>query len=574
MGTGSIVGDAPRGHWATAIAVAALALAALLATSRDFAMVFDEGFTVYREEILAEWFGRFAGEAGPAARAEALEPGVLETYWQFSREEPDGHPPFYALLGLAGWRLTRGLFHPLTAYRFGPMALTAATAGMACLFLSRRHGRTAGVSAALLLVFAPRVFSHAHYAHYDMPTSCLWLLAQMAFVKALGSWRWSFAFGLALGLAAATKFTGWFAVAAPLGWVVIYEWSRPVAALLGHIRFHGAATRRPGRQAGRVHLPGTVALVVGLVVAAAVLYAIQPPWWRDPVLGLRRFLLSNLNRERSNPLPAYYLGTRYEFGLPWHNSLVLTAATTPVLIQAAALLGLIACVARARSAPSGLIWPLSWGVLVVVRALPGAPGHDVERLLLPSLVNLPILAGIGIGRLAGRAGGRRPRRLAALALAAAALAECGVGIARVYPHGLSYYNVAIGGLPGAERAGLEVTYYWDALGPEFFAWARREAAKRGGLELMLRANVLNLRYLRAWGDLPPAVRLRGVDEGVAAPAYVLQRCRSDYPRYVWVLERDGHPIFRVSRQGVDLLRVYSFDESRAAFERAGDGRAR
>ena len=56
-----------------------------------------------------------------------------------------------------------------------------------------------------------------------MPVTCLWLLAQIAFVKSLRSARWIVAFGVLLGLAAGTKFTGWFAVVASVGWWAIYE---------------------------------------------------------------------------------------------------------------------------------------------------------------------------------------------------------------------------------------------------------------------------------------------------------------------------------------------------------------
>ena len=144
--------------------IAAGVLAALLATSRDFAMVFDEGFTVNRELTLADWFAGIA-EPGPGLnRSDYLRPEVLEQFWRFSRKEPDGHPPFYALIGLAGWRVARGWADPLTSYRFGPMALTAATSGVIYLFLARRFGRLAGVTGALALVLAPWTFAHAHYA--------------------------------------------------------------------------------------------------------------------------------------------------------------------------------------------------------------------------------------------------------------------------------------------------------------------------------------------------------------------------------------------------------------------------
>ena len=35
---------------------------------------------------------------------------------------------------------------------------------------------------------------------------------------------------------------------------------------------------------------------------------------------------------------------------------------------------------------------------------------------------------------------------------------------------LSYYNALIGGLSGAARAGMEPTYYWDAVTPEVRDW--------------------------------------------------------------------------------------------------------
>jgi hypothetical protein len=93
----------------------------------------------------------------------AFDRRILDRYWPFSREEPDGHPPFYALLGLAGWRLSHHLLPPLEAYRSGPMALTAATVGLISLQLAHRRGRLAGFTAAAYLVLMPRVFAHAHY---------------------------------------------------------------------------------------------------------------------------------------------------------------------------------------------------------------------------------------------------------------------------------------------------------------------------------------------------------------------------------------------------------------------------
>jgi 4-amino-4-deoxy-L-arabinose transferase-like glycosyltransferase len=85
------------------------------------------------------------------------------------------------------------------------MLLTATTVGVIYRLLARRRGRLAGVLVAVLIVLIPMTFAHAHYAHYDMPMTCLWLIAQVAFVASLDARRWAVPFGVAPGLCAGTK---------------------------------------------------------------------------------------------------------------------------------------------------------------------------------------------------------------------------------------------------------------------------------------------------------------------------------------------------------------------------------
>ncbi|HZW33592.1 MAG TPA: glycosyltransferase family 39 protein, partial [Isosphaeraceae bacterium] len=473
----------------------------------------------------------------------------LDRFWQFSRAEPHGHPPFYALLGLAGWRLSHRGLAPLAAYRFGPMLLTAATVGVIDFHLARRRGRWAGAVAAVLFLAMPRTWAHAHYAHYDMPMTCLWLLAQVAFVASLDSPRWALPLGVVLGLGAGTKFTGWWAVVPALAWVAWFEvWP---------------GSTHPGRTR-----PGLKALTRALPLAGLTLYAIQPPWWVEPVAGPIRFLASNLSRATTQPLATLYLGKIYAFSLPWHNTIVLTAVTTPVLVLALGLIGIAAGLAGRRRQPWALIWPLSWLTLMIVRALPIAPGHDGIRLFLPSVASLAVLAGLGVAWLADRFGSGRGRLIAPL-IAAAALAECLLGTVRTYPYTDSYFNSAVGGLQGAERAGLELTYYWETIGPEFLAWTR--ATARGQtITLAFPMDATNHQLLRQWGAVPPGVQCVDLNSPPEGPPkqpdyYVLQRRRGLYYPSDWWLERHGHPVFAIRREGVDLLRVYTAAEEREAF---------
>ena len=74
-----------------------------------------------------------------------FDPQVLAWFWPFAREEPHGHPPFYALLGLAGDLLAPS-WQDLPRARLGPILLFSLTAGAIFGFVSSRWGTWAAVS--------------------------------------------------------------------------------------------------------------------------------------------------------------------------------------------------------------------------------------------------------------------------------------------------------------------------------------------------------------------------------------------------------------------------------------------
>ncbi len=560
-----------------AVCVSTASLTVLLSTSDDYGMVWDEGHTIRREEQLARWFTWLWKPPAGRSRWDAFSQAALARSWPFSREEPDGHPPFYALLGLAGWSATHSFLEPLTAYRVGPMMLYAATVGVLFWYLAMRQGWLAAAAGSGSLVLMPRLFSHAHYAHYDMVVSCLWLLAQMAFVHSLRSRAGMLTFGLLLGLAFGTKFTGMLAAAPSLLWLI---WQATCSLLFRTAQLAGPPTSvsqdvavdapagTPGRNlcsiTGAMSFGAFGRWVMGVAVAVGVLYLMTPPWWFEPMRGPFRFLESNLSRADTKPIPTWYLANVYPFALPWHNTLVLTAATVPMGMLLVALVGGASVVARRRTEPDLMLWLLSWSVLMVVRALPVAPGHDGVRQFLPSIVGLTVLVGLGAAELARRSRTTTRGRWASRLIVAAVLGEGLAGIVRLYPYTLSYYNAAVGGLAGAERRGFELTYYWDTMSTEFLDWVR-ERSRRERLELRFPSNLVNVPFLRRWHELPADVSIVGI-ENTERPYYVLQRRFGVYYPYDWWLDRNGRACFSVKRHGVDLLRVYSYEESLKAYQ--------
>lgn len=515
------------------------ALVLLTATLRDYGMAWDEGFTVEREERLLEWFSRVVGDPSPSDRAWAprmskLEPRSeylrragqdaaspwsresLRFYWPFAREEPNGHPPFYALLGLAGWAVTSHFLEMPGPYRFGPAALFALTTGSVYLLMARHYGRAAGLMAALGLFTMPRMFAHAHLASYDVPTLCLWFLAVAAFLRVVESpsgegraWPWTLALGLAWGCAMATKFTGWFVPIPLVAWVACYrDWR------------------------------GLRTLALGGLLAAVVVYALNPTWWAEPIEGARVFLRSNLTRQNLRPIPTLFLGQIYGFSLPWYNTLLWTAIVVPPATLGLALLGIGRVLAGRLRDRVGILLLGNWAFLMALRALPNAPGHDGERLFLPAFVFLACLAGIGlagVGSWLERVARVRIARTLTGVVLTVAVGFSAWSAWRFHPLQLSYYNGFIGGLSGAARAGMEPTFYWEAVTPDVREWlnAHTVAGDTVGFDLP----AVTFEYLQHWGLLR-ASPLTPVGRG---------------PRWFVVMNRPGHLRYPSQTLGQFLL---------------------
>src|SRR5262249_31912060 len=87
----------------------------------------------------------------------------------------------------------------------------------------------------------------------------------------------------------------------------------------------------------------------------------------------------------------------------------------------------------------------------------GVPVYDGERLFLNVFPAWAILIGLGFGWLWNHRYANRNRRVILVLF----LLAQSYGVVSLHPFGLSYYNALVGGLPGAEWLGLELTYWND-----------------------------------------------------------------------------------------------------------------
>ena len=328
-------------------------------------------------------------------------------------------------------------------------------------------------------------------------------------------------FGLLAGCAADTKFTGWLLPLPFLAWSLLYRDRR-----------------------------GFLTLLVGLGVAIVLLYALNPPWWNEPLAGVERFLRSNLTRGRTRPIPVQFLGQVYltpKASLPWYNTLVWTLFVVPVGFLGLALVGVCRALGRARSEPFGLLAVGHWAFLLILRALPHTPGHDGVRQFLPAFGVLALVAGLGAASICDRF------TRAGKPLILAALVEGALSVALLMPVPLSYYSPLVGGLPGAARLGMEPTYYWDALTDDALDWLNAHSDGK----------VRFATYPTSWLYLRDTGRLRArflPTEPGAVAWYVLQNRPGEFRPQQRLLAERGRPAYVVQKQGVALLWIFPYSE--------------
>jgi 4-amino-4-deoxy-L-arabinose transferase-like glycosyltransferase len=506
----------------------------LLVTSPCLALVWDEGDTIARAEVLARGF---SGAESPADKLDALKHD-----WPYTIVR-EGHPPLAGYLIAIGHALAPSWLGPITAFRLGPITFFALAVGAMFYRLAGDYSLwSMSLIAVAALLTMPRVFAHAHYATLDGPLTAAWILSWAAFSPAASRWRCVPLLGLMLGLAFSAKLTGWLAPVPLIAWGILYRDRRALAAVS-----------------------------VSVPIALAVFVALNPPLWDSPIEGLRTFFSLHLHRgdQASLNITTQFFGRLYNLDhpLPWYNTLMWNAITVSPMLVLFGCLGIYGTASRWRADRAGMLLVLSWATLIVARALPWAPPHDAERLILPSFAFFAALVGVGFGRALYRESLLAQDKIVAQGWAKVALVLT-FGAATFdsiayFPFGLSFYNRLVGGLRGAVSLGMEPTYYWDSLDAKALRWLNEHTAA-GETIAFEAAPPKNMELLHRFGMLTPLV-----SEPAQARWYVIQRRPSALLPHDWWLVEHAEPAFERALGGVPLLDIYSGQEYRRAVQATG-----
>ncbi len=388
-----------------------------------------------------------------------LPDSVEDVFGPKSNYNPD-HPPL-GRVWLGFWHdLVEWLFppgdHPLNEHgirfvtdcaRVGSATAFALTVFLIGLFATKWYGRAAGIVAAVSLVLMPRVFAHAHLASLETFMN----LTYSAAILAVAHWwrvesdkrqlRWVIPTltGVLFGLALLTKMQA-ILIPPAVGVWALWHWRT------------------------RAIKPLAIFGLVGLIV-----FFVGWPWlWLDPLHNFREYFARTTSRAVLN---CYYLGQVWaDKDVPWHYPFVMFAVTVPVGLHVLGLCGVFGG-GRAWQQPREQLLLAATLFPLVLFAVPGVAVYDGERLFLVSFPIWAVLIGRGadvaLSRLRQKTDSGRWRLVATQRASGITmslfLAAQSIGVIVMHPCQLSYYNLMVGGLYGADRLGFERTYWGDSI---------------------------------------------------------------------------------------------------------------
>ena len=532
-----------------------LTLILLIATEPQIGLTWDEDIYMRASELYTSWLGKLFTQ--PAA---ALSYSGIYESWEFNHE----HPPLDKIWSGIIWQGARFIFNDLTAHRLGNMIVVSVMIGLLYLLIADSYGQVAGLAAAAALFSMPRFFFHAHLAALDVPATCATVYVTFLFWRTKDnlSWKWTLILGLAWGLAFATKVNAVFLPLILFVWALIF----------------------------RRELKLLVRIVVMTLIGLPFAFAIWP-WIYHDIPGRVMEYLGFITVSHWK-IAQWYLGEVY-MPPPWHFPFVITWAVVPLTLTVLYLVGIVRAGWKWREADSlgGLLF---LNVLAPILALASGRSmvYDNERLLMHIFPFLAALAGIGFGwlvtgirRVADRMQKPRWAVLATVLAVVLAFLPQSISLIRLYPHLLSYYSEAVGGLPGATRMGLETTYWCET-----YATAipyLNEHAEPGDMIWVdpLSENVMV--YYQVHGRLRSDVQIAYSPIGSTWPFVyeeygsptVADHTTSDYivlqyrqtlmgstrdnpdrhfyslhPDFQWVSERE--PVYQLSHDGVPIMEIY------------------
>lgn len=481
-------------------------------TASHYGLGWDEPNYFHASDLEIQWILDFGQNLLRGEVANSLADDKIKAAWHWQPYYVP-HPPFSRIVSGLTKTIFSSVLDKFTAYRLAPALFFALLVTLMYLWMSALFDRAAGIFAALALVVIPNLFGFAHFAVTDMALASLWFLTVYCFWRGLNSWRWSVILGIVWGLALATKFPAFLIPIPLLLWAHLY-----------HRRAYGNN------------------VIAMMFLSPMVMVASNPYFWHQTLPRIVTFLYDSVSRAyrpETNFTIFFYNQLLFSTELPRYYPFFITAVTTPETILFLCLAGIVSIFFLKAQRDAIMLFLVSAVFITAMSLLPGAVLHDGMRQLLSALPFLAALAGCGFFFLTESLT-RWSQRIAALQrishlrvklpalISFLALFPAAVNLWTYHPYELGYYNRFVGGMRGAYERGLEVTYFLEALTPDFLRRLNKDLPPNARVNASF-ANFM-FRYYQDETRLRPDIRITDNED---FDYYILLNRRSTFSERDW-----------------------------------------
>jgi len=501
-------------------------------TVADYGIVYDE--PIYMEDSwrVLSW--------AKLPREQMFSRTELERAW--TAPSLNVHPAGIKWLYVAAQTMLSHAKNPYISCRQLTALLFAACGALFFGWYFREQPSLAPLAGFTLLVM-PRCFAHLHFASPDLVLTAAFLLLVVLMVTRFWT-PWFWLISIVAGYCLTVKIT---AVALMLPVILVLSFQKPTQLKAFLLRLAGI-----------------------VLLAGGVFFLLNPDWWFHPIERAVDFLRISFTRSQWAQYSCYFFGQVYTFRGPFYYPIVILLITTPLYHLITAGVGLVGFIRRITLGNTRELVILAGALTpILLLMLPFSPTNDMERYLLPAF---PFLVCLSVGGLASLVFRHASNvRLTAvpllqrwvivgmvILLALSAL----IGLILHHPAQLSYFSEVIGGLPGGQTAGFEVTYWWECFNDDVLQQVNRHCAGETVL-FPMSPSVLYFNHMERLGHL----------DFIPTPGNRPSRFMFIYGRpqvRFWEqiifpdLERNGitpKMVWEKLILGVPLMRLYRLDKS-------------
>ena len=444
-------------------------------TLKDYGISWDEPIHFFRGQAYLNYF--LTGDADYNNLLRDKNRSYYEDPSQSARYffvHDSGHPPINdELAALSNYVFFQKLkvLGDIDAYHLFNIAVSTFLVVVVVIFAYETYGPVASSVSGLVLATYPLFFSEAHFNIKDPAESAFFSFCIFAFWKSITkdlSWKWLLISVISFGVALGTKFNVLFLPFILIPWLIVY-WlkNREVFSIKKLIR-------------SKLFL---LTLVLAPIIVAGIFFSTWPYLWQNPINNLLSIFKYYVDIG-TNGLgqPTYLLPKGFNvFPIYW------IIITTPPVVLALTMLGIIYSVTRIKEKGYVLLLWLLWFLIPILRvSLPKTSIYGGIRQIMEFLPAMALLSGVGAYWIWTIFSKRfKINRLIAAILIILLFVPHVVSLIKLHPNENVYFNFLVGGLSGAQKK--NVPYWGNSFGNAYLQavnWLNKNAQPGSKLALI------------------------------------------------------------------------------------------